>query len=298
MSVVALGFFDGVHVGHRELIKKTVSEARRKGTRALVYTFSSHPSHFLNPSSPVKLIYSKEERERLLLSLGVDEVVFEDFERVKDFTPLEFVENVLVGELSAEAAVCGYNFRFGKGNSGDIDSLTSLLSAFGKPLFVIPPVCAEGEPVSSGRIRRLLEDGNVEKAGLFLYDNYHVSAPVVSGKHLGHSLGFPTANTELDSSAVSLKRGVYYTKTIYGTKEYLSVTNIGIRPTVNDGKTASVVETHLIDFDGEIYGEAITVIFYRFAREEKRFCSFEQLSQALRQDVEACEAYFKKEEKK
>ncbi len=297
-TCVALGFFDGVHLGHRELIKKTVAEARSRGAVPMVYTFSSHPSHILTPDRSVECIYTENQKFDIITSLGIEKIVFENFEKVKDLTPLEFVEDVLVHTLDAECVICGYNFRFGKGNVGDIDTLSSLLPCFGIKLFVIPPVCAADEPVSSGRIRALIQKGDIENTNLCLVSPYYIQGRVVHGKHIGHSLGFPTANVEFPSKILIPLHGVYYTKTICHDKEYLSLTNVGIRPTVGDGKSIPVSETYLIGFDGVVYGEEIKVSFYSFARPEIRFSSLDELSCALNKDVEKCLEFFKNEDKK
>ena len=297
-SVVAIGFFDGVHIGHRELIKKAVSLSREKCIPSVVYTFSSHPVRTLFPDKEVSYITANEQKAEIFESLGVDLLVFDDFSRVKDLPPALFVENVLVKSLGAEAVVCGYNFKFGKDNAGDIDTLSSLLSTFGRRLFVIPPVCAGDNPISSALIRSLLKEGEVDTALKLLGKPFSIKGQVVHGHHLGHELGFPTANVDFFEDSVTLKRGVYYTKTLFDGKEYLSVTNIGIRPTVDDGQSESVCETHIIGLDSDIYSKTIEVSFYKFARCEMKFSSFECLSEMLLKDVENCKNYFGKEEEK
>ncbi len=295
-SAVALGFFDGVHIGHRELIKKTVAEAKKIGGRAVVYTFSEHPSHVISPDKKVKTIYSNRKKAEVFESLGVDVVIFDDFKDVKNFTPLEFVQNVLINTFDAESVICGYNFRFGKGNTGDIDTLSSIISSFGRKLFVIPPVCAGDEPVSSNRIRALIESGDVRSAHLLLSQPYTVVSKVVHGKHIGHSLGYPTANTEFEKESVVPLRGVYFTKALLCEKEYIAVTNVGLRPTIHDGAENDVCETHIIGFDGDFYGENLSVSFYARARDEREFDSLASLSSALRQDVENSKKYFENED--
>ncbi len=291
-SVVAIGFFDGVHIGHQELIKKAVSLSHELSVSCVVYTFSYHPIKTLCPEKDVYYITNNERKCEIFERLGVDAVVFDDFLRVKDMSPSLFVEEVLVKLLGSKAVVCGYNFKFGKGNSGDIDTLSSLLSTFGKRLFVIPPVCAGDTAVSSARIRALINCGEVDVVQKLLGEPFTVKGNVVHGHRLGHSLGFPTANVELLKDSVVLKRGVYYTKTFVDRKEYLSVTNIGIRPTVDDGQTENVCETHIIGLDKDIYGKMIEIHFCKFARDEIKFKSFEFLSETLLKDVHGCEKYF------
>jgi len=189
-------------------------------------------------------------------------------------------------------------FRFGKNNAGDVDTLRSLLSAFGIPLFVIPPVCAGDEAVSSGRIRALIEDGDVLTARLLLDTPYSVEETVVRGHRIGHTLGFPTVNVRIPANRPTPKKGVYFTKTKYGGKEWISVTNIGTRPTVRDGETQSVCETHIIGFDREIYGDKVRLEFYKLHRPETQFDSLDELSEVLKNDVLSAIDYFKAEDNK
>lgn len=295
-SVVALGFFDGVHIGHRELIKKAVGEANKNSLPCVVYTFSEHPRKALFPNLETKCIYTAEDKSLAFEELGVDATVYDSFTDVCDMTPSEFVEDVLVARLSVKAVVCGYNFRFGKGNAGDIDTLRSLLSLYRVPLYVIPPVCAGDEPVSSARIRSLIEAGDVECTRLLLTRPYSVSESVVHGRRIGHTLGFPTVNIKIPQTRPIPPNGVYFTKTVYNGEKWCSVTNIGVRPTVRDGETQSVCETHIIGFDKDIYGEEIKVEFYKLHRPETEFDSLEKLSSVLKNDVSAAVEYFKTED--
>ena len=296
-SVVAIGFFDGVHIGHRELIKKAVTLSRQKKCPCVVYTFSAHPIKTLFPDKEVYYITTNEQKAEIFESLGVDVVVFDDFARVKDMTPALFVETVLLKLLGSDDVVCGYNFKFGKNNTGDIDTLSSLLSIYGKRLHVIPPVCAGESAVSSARIRFLINNGEVDVAEKLLDTPFTIKGEVVHGHRIGHMLGFPTANVDVSTECVLLKRGVYYTKTFLDGQEYESVTNVGVRPTVDDGQIENVCETHVIGLDTDVYGRVIEIKFYKFAREEMKFPSFEILSQTLLKDVENCKEYFGKEKK-
>ncbi len=294
--VVALGFFDGVHIGHRELIKKAVAESERLSLPTAVYTFREHPRSVLFPDDKIELIYSNDEKAEVLESLGVDILVFQDFSKVRDMTPSQFAEEIIEGKLHASSVVCGYNFRFGKNNSGDVDTLRSLLSAYGITLSVIPPICVGDLPVSSGRIRELLEQGRVDVVRLLLDRPYSVTDNVIHGHRIGHSLGFPTANLPLSDRLPTLPVGVYFTKTELDGSAYNSVTNIGIRPTVRDGETHPVCETHIIGYDGDIYGKRIRVMFYKMHRPETQFDSLDELSKALARDVRLAVDYFEKED--
>lgn len=293
--VVALGFFDGVHIGHTELIKRAVAEAAKRGVLSVVYTFSRHPLEYLHSDKEIKYIYSQTEKADVLSSLGVDVVIFDDFSRVKDFSASDFVENILISRLNAKGLVCGFNFRFGKGGAGDSDTLRSLSSIYNCPLWVIAPVCAQGETVSSGRIRSLIEQGKMEMVSLLLGRPFCHNEIVCHGHKLGRTLGFPTANLMFHPTCAVPPRGVYFTITHYNGESFYSVTNIGTRPTVGDGQTESVCETYIIGFDHEVYGERISVDFYKMERPEIRFDSFKELSRALENDVSSALDYFKNE---
>lgn len=294
--VAVLGFFDGVHIGHRELVKKAVAEGDKHSVPVCVYTFFEHPRNTLFPESPAKCIYTNDEKSSTFDELGVDCLIYSDFSEVRYLSPSEFVETILVGKLGVKSVVCGYNFRFGKDNVGDIDTLKNLLAPYGVGLLVIPPVCAGNDTVSSGRIRTLIENGNVDIARLLLEKPFSLEGEVCHGRRIGHSLGFPTANIKISTDKPVPSNGVYFSKTFYDGKLYASVTNIGTRPTVRDGQTESVCETYIIDFDGEIYGKTIRVDFYKLHRPETRFDSLEALSEALKRDVECSANYFKSEE--
>lgn len=294
--VAVLGFFDGVHIGHRELVKKALAESERLAVPVAVYTFFEHPRNTLLPESPARCIYTNKEKSEVFEALGVDFLIYDDFPVVKDLLPSQFVEDILVAKMNAKAVICGYNFRFGKGNSGDIDTLKNLLAPHGVSLHVIPPVCAGDDTVSSGRIRALIENGDVDMARLLLERAFSLEGEVCHGHRIGHSLGFPTANIKIPSDKPVPPNGVYFTKTVYNGKEYISVTNIGTRPTVGDGQTESVCETYIVDFDGDIYGEKIRVEFFKLHRHETRFDSLDILSATLKQDVECAVNYFKSEE--
>ncbi len=294
--VAVLGFFDGVHIGHRELIKKALAERERLAVPVAVYTFFEHPRSILFPDFSARCIYTNAEKTEVLEALGVDVVIYEDFSAVRNLTPSQFVEEILIENLKVKSVVCGYNFRFGKDNSGDIDTLKSLLASYGIALHVIAPVCAGDEPVSSGRIRALIEKGEVDTARLLLGKPFSFSGKVCHGHRIGHSLGFPTANIKILSDKPTPPNGVYFTKTFYNGEKYVSVTNIGTRPTVGDGQTESVCETYIVDFDEDIYGEEIAVEFYKLHRPETRFDSLDTLSKNLMHDVQSAVDYFKSEE--
>lgn len=289
-AVVALGNFDGVHLGHRRLIATTVSIAARKGLVPTVWSFKTHPSFFLRKSGAEVLTFPEDKQERLL-ALGVKRVILADFPTTSFLSPEEFVKTVLIDELKAAHVVCGFNYSFGKNAAGDPELLKNLLADYGVPLTVEAPVCYENEPVSSSRIRRLLETGEVERANLLLGQPFSLRAPVEQGKKLGRTFGFPTANQSFPAGSVKLKNGVYACRVLVNGKEYPAVTNVGVRPTVEKTSTPNC-ESHLLGFEEELYGQTIQCRFLRFLRPERRFENEALLFDQIKNDVREVLDYF------
>lgn len=286
-SAVALGNFDGVHLGHRRLIDELVSSRLDK----TVYTFFDHPLNFLKGEGSVRVINTRCEKENIFEELGVDTLFYEDFERVRDYTPEKFVSEILVGTLNAKEVVCGENYRFGKGNFGNVDTLRSLLASYGVKLSVIPTVFCDGVQVSSSLIRREIEEGNVERAKKLLGRYYFISSTVVHGKALGRNLGFPTVNLELLENRCTLKYGVYYAKINIGGSCYPSAVNVGVRPTVDLDEKVNA-EAHIIGFDGDLYGEKVRVEFVKRLRDEMKFSNLDELKGQIKKDTEECKRLF------
>ena len=282
-SVVMLGKFDGVHLGHQTLIKKGVEIAKEKCLSPIVYTFEGKTNECLTTDN---------EKVNIFESLGAEYIVFEKFtDEFKSITPQDFVKNILVGTLNAKHIVVGFNYRFGKGASGDTEFLKKLCDEQEIGLTVIEPFEINSNLVSSTIIRTLIRNGDVKTASRYLGRNYTLSGVTSVGKGLGHTLGFATANLLGDFLKVLPKRGVYVTKTYLNGKAYMSMTNVGINPTVEDGRTPKI-ETHLINFSDEIYGENIGVEFVDFIRDEKKFDSVGDLKSQLETDRDYVIKYF------
>ncbi len=281
---VLLGNFDGVHIGHRALIEKGRAEALKRGTALTVWTFDTLFSPAL--TAPI-------DRAGLLRAYGVDEIITESFEKVRDLTPSEFVRDILGFRLNAELCVCGYNYTFGKGGKGDPRLLTELCRENGIEVLTVDRVTAENEDVSSSAIRKKLSDGDIEGANKLLGRPYFLCDTVKKGAQKGRTVGMPTANFYPEGLCLP-KNGVYATVTRLPSGETLpSVTNIGTRPTVNDGRGISA-ETYIIGFDGDIYGESIKVEFLSFLRGERRFGSLDEVCSAVKCDIEKAKAIFEK----
>ncbi|NPA25464.1 MAG: bifunctional riboflavin kinase/FAD synthetase [Deltaproteobacteria bacterium] len=282
--VVAIGNFDGVHLGHRSLLRLAVERAREQGLQSAVLTFRPHPLKLLFPERRVFLITSEERKARLIGECGVDDLVIAPFDhRFADLTAEEFVREVLVEHLGAAAVVVGENYAFGRNREGTIERLKEFGGEYGFTVLVAPPCMVDGEMVSSTKIREAIMQGEIERASRFLGRPCAIVGRVVHGKARGRGLGFPTANLV---SEVELypKQGVYAVWVEHEGKRYPGVVNIGYNPTFGD--TGLTVEAHILDFDGDLYGEELKVIFVEYLRGEKSCASIEELRQLIASDVE------------
>lgn len=281
---VALGMFDGVHMGHRRIITAAKNKSTELGIPTSVLLFSKSP-HGAKELLPLC------DRLAELEKLGVNFAYVYDFEELCGKSPEAFVSEELSERLGARAAFAGYNYRFGAGAKGDADMLKALCAAHGMECGVTERVEAYGDAVSSTRIRALLECGDIEGANRLLEYPYYLRAEVVHGKALGRRLGIPTVNQKFGNGRVCMARGIYYTKTTIDDKTYLSVSNVGTRPTVEDGGAVNL-ETHILDFDGDVYGRTAKVEFFGRGRGECRFDSVEELGAEMLRDVERAREFF------
>ena len=283
-SVVALGCFDGLHIGHRALIKEARVSASKAGLPLAVFSFTAPPKSFFIKSS-VPVLTDMNEKKRLMALLGVDILISVDFTaEIAALSPEDFFESIIRQRLCASSVFCGFNYRFGKGAKGDSELLSRLCKESAIDFSAIPSVSVEGTTVSSSAIRDLLSEGNVKVASKLLGRKYSIRSSVVSGQQLGKLLGFPTVNQLLSPTSAPLRNGVYLTRTRVGRHVWRSITNVGVRPTV-DGSTLCA-ETHLFDFDGNLYGRNIRVEFLEFIRPEQKFASVEELTVQVLKDIE------------
>lgn len=276
---VALGFFDGMHLAHRELLASAVSIARRDGTVPAVFTFSAHS---MGRKKRGGLIYSTKDKLAIMEQMGVEEVFVADFTLLCPLSPEEFVSRVLIDDLNCSVAVSGYNFRFGKGAQAGHEELSTLMQARGGKTVVCDPVCIDGTPISSSAIRSALSLGRVDIASKMLGEPYFINGVVSKGIGKGRGLGFPTVNTDLPDGC-PLMRGVYRGVTHINGARYNTVTNIGTCPTL--GERAEHAETYIIDFDGDLYGQTLKIALLGFVREEKQFPTPEHLSRRIEEDM-------------
>ena len=290
---VAIGFFDGVHIGHAALLEKTKQRAAESGAIPSVVSFDVHPDNLVF-GGEVKLINSALGREDLIRRLfGIDNVVFLHFNRHLMTMPWETFIRSLVEELNISHIVVGHDFSFGYKGEGTAEKLRVYCAAHGLGCDVIPPVTLDGRTVSSTYIRGLIENGEMEEARRYLGHPHILTDTVHSGYHLGSKLGAPTINMYFPEGVLVPRHGVYATRVcLEGGESYEAVTNVGIRPTTGSGNRVSV-ESHLLDYSGNLYGRQARVEFFSFLRSEVRFADFEELSAQIARDAETAREYFK-----
>ena len=291
--VIALGFFDGVHNGHAALMRRTYEVAKEIGAVPSAFTFDPHPQNVIF-GKPTPLLTSPEDRADLMRKYyGIEDVIVEPFtvERMKQ-PWRDFVEQTLVKELGAVHLVCGHDYHFGYKGEGNPNRLRELCGELGIGCDVIEKVEQEGITVSSTYIRTLVAQGEIERANEFLGHPYTLSDHVSHGKKLGTTLGFPTVNLKLKEHVMAPAKGVYATKVILENGEVLpAVTNVGTRPTVDDGDQLTI-EGFILDFHGDLYGQKIQMEFYKYLREERKFPSFDALKAEIAHNVDQTREYF------
>lgn len=280
---IALGSFDGVHVGHIKLIETVIHKAKELDCESMIYTFLEHPKKILTPEYSPEMITDNEKRMQLTKKYGLGNLYFEDFKNIKDMDSHTFVREVLIKTFKIRCAVAGYNFRFGYGKDGDAKMLKTLGENYGFDVCIIEPVMINGNVVSSSLIRDMIKDGYVEYVKEYLGRYFSIKGIVIHGKKNGEKIGARTANMSLNSDIVVPRHGVYLTNTIVNGKIYKSVTNIGLNPTFNGNKVS--IETHIISFDGYLYDSKIEVEFLKWQREEKRFSSANELKRQINYDI-------------
>lgn len=281
-TIIALGSFDGLHLGHLSLIRKTIELANKHNCQSMVYTFENHPMTVISKEKVPKLIQTNNEKIELLKEQGLDLLRFEEFNLQCMNTECEdFILN-LINKYNAIGIVVGFNYRFGKNNKGDINLLKTLSTKHNFKLTVCPPFSVDNIVVSSTYIREIITAGKVENVKKYLGRYFSLQGIVIHGKKLGTKLGFSTANLQLDTKYLLPKAGVYFTFVEYKEKYFKAITNIGYNPTVN-GKNLTV-ETHLLDFNDDLYGETLKIYFIERMRDEKKFDNIELLKETLAAD--------------
>ena len=290
-TIVTIGTFDGVHIGHQKIIKRLVDIAHKKHLNSVVLTFFPHPRMVLQNNNDIKLLNTIEERETILSDLGLDYLVVKTF--TKEFANLsaeEFVKNILVDKLNAKHIIIGYDHRFGKGRSANIDDLKSFGKQYDFEVEEISVQDIEDVSVSSTKIRNALNDGEVITANTYLGYDFYITGKVVKGKGLGRKIGFPTANLEIaEDYKLIPKNGVYVIKTSIENKLVYGMMNIGMNPTVNG--TKKTIEAHFFNFNNDIYNQTLKIEFVARLRDEQKFESVELLKKQLKLDEKNAKAF-------
>jgi len=284
-SAVALGAFDGIHLGHRAILGTAVAQARQEKLQAVACTFDRHPMEVLQPDRAPMPITTLQERLELIGETGIDTTVVIPFtQAVAAVEANAFVQDVLVQTLKAREIVVGFNHRFGRGARGDTRLLESLADPLGFRAHIVPALMVDGVAVSSSEIRGALQRGDLPGAARLLGRHYSIRGAVVRGAGRGRTLGFPTANVNTDRP-LGLPVGVYVCQITIGASQHRAVVNVGVRPTFGENELA--VEAHVIDFSGDLYNEGVKLTFLRRLREERKFPSIDALRQQIALDVAA-----------
>lgn len=289
---VGLGNFDGLHAGHMRLVRAVAEESRRRGITPTVYTFTAHPENIMRRELFMPILTTPEKKADILSKADIEVLYFDEFdENLCRQTAEEFVKNVLVGRLGIRLAIVGEDYRFGYGRSGDVQVLQELGGRYGFDVKVIPPVTIGDKVVSSTYIRQLLLEGHVEEAAVYLGRKFSITGKVVRGAGMGKTLGYPTANMIPEKGILVPASGVYATAVRINEELHESITNVGVRPTFTDNNFR--IETHILDYNRDIYNCDMEVFFLARFRDEKKFESEEALMMQIKRDVEQVKEYFR-----
>lgn len=291
-SIVTIGTFDGIHLGHQKILKDLVKESKKYNLESLVLTFENHPRTILDKDFQLKLLTTNKEKIEILEKIGIESIIFQTFD--KEFSELsgkDFVKKILVDQLNIKKIIIGYDHRFGKGRQCGIDDLIQ----FGKEFdFEVEQISAEEvdeNKVSSTKIRNAISNGDIITANKYLGYEYSFSGKVIKGKQLGRTIGFPTANIMIaEVEKIIPKKGVYVVEGSWDGNKYQGMMNIGVKPTV-DGRTLSV-EVNFFDLDQDLYDKIVTIHLRKFIREEKKFESLDYLKLQIQNDKVFAINYF------
>lgn len=292
-TLITIGTFDGVHIGHQKVINRLLKSSKVENLESTLITFSEHPRTALKQEQNISLLNTSEEKIQLLEKLGLDNLVILDFQSISELTGEEFVKTILVDKLNIQKIIIGYDHRFGKNRSSDIHDLIY----FGKKYhFDVEQISAQelnDITISSTKIRNAILSGNISLANSYLGYEFFFSGVVTQGKQLGRTIGFPTANIEIQNSQKIIpKTGVYIVKGKWNNNLYNGMMNIGFRPTVNG--TSQSIEVHFLDLNEDLYDKEITIYVLDFIRDEKKFNSLEELKEQLKKDKNKTLEFFNK----
>jgi riboflavin kinase / FMN adenylyltransferase len=282
--VVTTGTFDGVHLGHQRIIQRLKEAAGNDGGETVLLTFYPHPRLVLFPDQPLRLLNTQEEKEMLLEKAGIDHLIVYPFTKeFSQLTSIEFIRNILVEKIGTKKLVIGYDHHFGRNREGSFEHLKEFGPVYGFSVEEIPAQDVDNVNVSSTRIRKALDSGNVATANGYLGYEYFLSGTVVKGKQLGRTLGYPTANIEVeDRNKLIPADGIYAVKIGYDNAILQGMLSIGMNPTVNG--TSRTIEVNIFNFDKDIYGKTLMIFFHNRIREELKFDSLEALVEQIDND--------------
>jgi riboflavin kinase / FMN adenylyltransferase len=288
-TIATIGTFDGVHLGHRKILSRLLELKAATGMPTVVLTFDPHPRKVLFPDQQdLKLITTTDEKLALLENAGVDiAVVYPFTEEFSQMDPAAYITGLLGGSLRVKKLVIGYDHRFGHARKGNIDTLRSQSALVGYEIEEISALDIDNINISSTRIRRAIEEGNLDLASEFLGRQFSLTGRVIKGKQLGRKLGYPTANLRVDRDKLLPKPGIYCVEVTVGEEIHAGMMSIGINPTTDTDRTLKL-EVNIFDFDRDIYENEISVRFMKRLRDEKKFNGLEELSRALAADKQAC----------
>jgi len=281
-TAVALGMFDGVHIGHRAVFERAESFDEH-GAEAAVFTFDSESLDDKHGKS-YRYVVPNSLKLDMIRQAGIKNICCADFSELRNYEAEEFVKVVLAGRMNAVKVVCGPDFRFGRGAAGNVDSLRKYGAKYGFEVSTVDPVVVDGNVVSSSRIRELLSEGDVKKANALLGYSYKIKRSVEDGNHIGRTIDFPTINQSFEEGQLIPAYGVYATSVVIDGKQYDGITNIGVKPTV-EKECKPLAETHILGFSGNLYGKTLEVSFSDFLRPERKFDSLDALKNQIKTDI-------------
>ena len=291
-TVLTLGVFDGLHLGHQRIMQTVVDRARAVGAHATAMTFDPHPRAVLHPESAPPLLQTLDQRLANFEVLGIEQAIVVPFTREFAANPAEeFLREIVHDRLHAREVYLGKGFAFGKGRGGNIDLLRRMSEELGFFADEVDEVCLRGKRISSSRIRELLSEGRVNLTRRMLGRPYGVEGVIVRGQQRGRTIGFPTANLRPHNRVVP-KNGVYATATLVDGTWRRSITNVGVRPTFDDGSDISI-ESYIFDFEGDLYGDVLRVRFLHRIRDERKFSGIDELRQQIERDTARASNYFR-----
>ncbi|MFB9110548.1 bifunctional riboflavin kinase/FAD synthetase [Flavobacterium gyeonganense] len=293
-TILTLGTFDGVHIGHKKILERITQNTENGQYESLVLTFFPHPRMVLQEKSEIKLLNTIQEKSKLLEATGIENLVIHPFnESFSRLTAEEFVHSILVDQFHIHKIIIGHDHRFGRNRTANIDNLIAFGAEYGFEVEQISAQEIQDVSVSSTKIRKALQEGNMALANEYLGYTYFLTGDVVKGKQLGRTIGFPTANIQIEEDYKLIpKNGVYVVKTVVDQKEVFGMMNIGFNPTVNGQK--QTIEVNLFDFDADIYGQKLEISLLKYLREEQKFGSVDLLKEQLNLDKQTALEFISK----